>query len=153
VSDAKTFKCPGCGSALEPDGDDKEVKCAYCGSTVIVPEELRDQDEDEELTPDIPGSPQHVPWLVQNGADATLRVDSVLDTGKMIDMKPIINFSVSGKTADGKQLTLYNEIGIPRNAIPRKGDMIKIKYNPARPNLDFAVQLDGQFIFHLIINN
>jgi len=71
----------------------------------------------------------------------------------MIDMKPIINFSLSGKTADGKQLTLYNEIGIPRNAIPRKGDMIKIKYNPARPNLDFAVQLDGQFIFHLIINN
>ena len=43
MSDAKTFKCPSCGSALEPDGDEKEVKCAYCGSTVIVPQELRGQ--------------------------------------------------------------------------------------------------------------
>ncbi|MFZ1041114.1 MAG: hypothetical protein WCA79_08640 [Anaerolineales bacterium] len=48
MSDAKTFKCPSCGSALEPDGDEKEIKCAYCGNTVIVPEELRDQDEDED---------------------------------------------------------------------------------------------------------
>ncbi len=43
MSEAKTFKCPSCGSALEPDGDEKEIKCAFCGSTVIVPEELRDQ--------------------------------------------------------------------------------------------------------------
>ena len=71
-----------------PDGDEKEVKCAFCGSTVIVPEELRDQDEDEELTPDIPGSPQHVPWLVQNGADATLRVDSVLVLQRKVGRQP-----------------------------------------------------------------
>ncbi len=42
MSDTKSFQCPNCGSPIVPSGGDKEVKCAYCGSTVIVPEELRD---------------------------------------------------------------------------------------------------------------
>jgi DNA-directed RNA polymerase subunit RPC12/RpoP len=37
-----TFKCPNCGSTVTTTGAEKEVQCAYCGSTVIVPEELRD---------------------------------------------------------------------------------------------------------------
>ena len=36
-----TFKCPNCGSPVTTTGAEKEVQCAYCGSTVIVPEELR----------------------------------------------------------------------------------------------------------------
>ncbi len=52
MTDAKTFKCPSCGSALEPDGDEKEIKCAYCGSTVIVPAELRDEDDEDGVTED-----------------------------------------------------------------------------------------------------
>ena len=36
-----TFKCPNCGSPVTTTGPEKEVQCAYCGSTVIVPEELR----------------------------------------------------------------------------------------------------------------
>ncbi len=43
MAEAKTFKCPNCGSSVSTTGAEKEVKCAYCGSTVIVPEELRDQ--------------------------------------------------------------------------------------------------------------
>ena len=41
MSEARTFKCPSCGSALSPQGDAPEIKCQYCGNTVIVPEELR----------------------------------------------------------------------------------------------------------------
>ena len=37
-----TFKCPNCGSPVTTTGAEKEVQCAYCGSTVIVPEELRE---------------------------------------------------------------------------------------------------------------
>jgi DNA-directed RNA polymerase subunit RPC12/RpoP len=37
-----TFQCPNCGSPLIANGAEKEIKCQYCGSTVIVPEELRD---------------------------------------------------------------------------------------------------------------
>ncbi len=39
----QTFQCPNCGSPLTANGAEKEIKCAYCGSTVIVPEELRDK--------------------------------------------------------------------------------------------------------------
>ncbi len=42
MSDPKSFNCPNCGSPIVPTAGEKEIKCAYCGSTVIVPEELRD---------------------------------------------------------------------------------------------------------------
>jgi DNA-directed RNA polymerase subunit RPC12/RpoP len=41
MADTKTFQCPNCGSSVTTTGAEKEVKCAYCGTTVIVPEELR----------------------------------------------------------------------------------------------------------------
>ena len=41
MSGMKTFQCPSCGSPVQVDGTQKEVKCAYCGTEVIVPEELR----------------------------------------------------------------------------------------------------------------
>jgi DNA-directed RNA polymerase subunit RPC12/RpoP len=41
VSEGRLFKCPSCGSALSPQGDAAEIKCQYCGNTVIVPAELR----------------------------------------------------------------------------------------------------------------
>lgn len=42
MSEAKAFQCPKCGSSLVPRGSASEIRCSYCGSTVIVPEELRD---------------------------------------------------------------------------------------------------------------
>jgi DNA-directed RNA polymerase subunit RPC12/RpoP len=42
MSDIRTFQCPNCGSPVHASGADKEVKCDYCGSTVVVPKELRD---------------------------------------------------------------------------------------------------------------
>ena len=41
MSESHTFACPSCGAALTGAGDAIEIKCQYCGSTVIVPEELR----------------------------------------------------------------------------------------------------------------
>ena len=41
MDNAKSFQCPNCGSPVTTTGDEKGVKCAYCGTTVIVPEELR----------------------------------------------------------------------------------------------------------------
>lgn len=43
MAEIKSFQCPNCGSSVDPSGSAKEVKCAYCGTIVIVPEELRDQ--------------------------------------------------------------------------------------------------------------
>ena len=42
MSNIRTFQCPNCGSTVTTTGAEKEVQCAYCGSSVIVPEELRD---------------------------------------------------------------------------------------------------------------
>jgi DNA-directed RNA polymerase subunit RPC12/RpoP len=41
MSQTQTFACPSCGAALSAAGANKEIKCPYCGSTVVVPAELR----------------------------------------------------------------------------------------------------------------
>jgi len=43
MSEVLSFQCPNCGSSVHTNGAQKESKCEYCGSTVIVPEELRDK--------------------------------------------------------------------------------------------------------------
>jgi DNA-directed RNA polymerase subunit RPC12/RpoP len=50
MSETKTFNCPSCGAALTTTGEDAEIKCQFCGNTVIVPPELRrprDPDDDD----------------------------------------------------------------------------------------------------------
>jgi LSD1 subclass zinc finger protein len=38
---ALTFECPSCGASLQNPGGAATMKCGYCGTTVVVPEELR----------------------------------------------------------------------------------------------------------------
>lgn len=42
MANTQSFQCPNCGSPVTTTGAEKKVKCAYCGTTVIVPDELRD---------------------------------------------------------------------------------------------------------------
>ena len=61
---AKTYTCPSCGAGLDYDGDDDPVvRCSYCGSTVIVP---------DELLPDRP-APAPVQWSTGGGLTIDLR--------------------------------------------------------------------------------
>jgi sugar lactone lactonase YvrE len=47
-----TFSCPNCTANLEYDGGDHvTVNCAFCGSTVIVPESLRQEAKEQTFTP------------------------------------------------------------------------------------------------------
>src|SRR5689334_21187593 len=41
MSTVRSLTCPSCGAALSVDGNSPEIKCAYCGNTVVVPPELR----------------------------------------------------------------------------------------------------------------
>src|SRR5437868_6147508 len=41
MSSTSTFACPSCGAPLEPQGDQIEIKCPFCGNVVVVPESLR----------------------------------------------------------------------------------------------------------------
>ena len=42
MAEGKIFSCPSCGSALRPQGSQSEIRCAYCGNSVIVPKALRE---------------------------------------------------------------------------------------------------------------
>jgi len=144
MPDAKSFDCPNCGSPLTQNGNANEVKCAFCGSTVIMPPELRDQgpEDDQVQIPDSDPflSPNHLQWLIQTGADATAKVDSIKDKGETV----VIYWS--GTKASGGKFNNHAEINPPRNLIPRRGDTIRIKYNPDdKDEIDFAFQIAGKY--------
>ena len=145
MSKAKSFNCPNCGSPLMPNGPAKQVKCAFCSSSVIVPEELHDQDTDaqtDEIFSDgkDPFGPHHLQWLIQNGADATAKVDSIKDKGETV----VIYWS--GTKAAGGKFKNHAEVDKQSTPIPRRGDTLRIKYNPAdKDEIDFAFQINGRF--------
>lgn len=42
MSTPQTFECPNCGASLDyHDGDGPTIRCKYCNTSVVVPEELR----------------------------------------------------------------------------------------------------------------
>src|ERR1051326_3360570 len=41
MSYPKAFNCPSCGAPLSIKGAEREVVCQYCGTHVVVPEEMR----------------------------------------------------------------------------------------------------------------
>lgn len=42
MSTSQTFECPNCGASLDYHaGDDPTIRCKYCNTSVVVPEELR----------------------------------------------------------------------------------------------------------------
>lgn len=51
----KTFSCPSCGVTLQPDGSKASIVCDYCGTTVIVPEELREAERQPAISISING--------------------------------------------------------------------------------------------------
>jgi DNA-directed RNA polymerase subunit RPC12/RpoP len=71
---AKKFDCPSCGAGLDYDGDDDHiVRCAYCGSAIIVPAELR------------PRPPQsQSPVVTRNGRSLTIDLRGLPDMASKI---------------------------------------------------------------------
>ncbi|MBU0494673.1 MAG: hypothetical protein KKA73_29355 [Chloroflexi bacterium] len=75
---AQTFNCPSCGASLDYDGgDDPVIRCAYCKSTVIVPEELR------------PAPPQRSAWTATPIPDSPLTIDLSGMPGRLDQIKAI----------------------------------------------------------------
>jgi DNA-directed RNA polymerase subunit RPC12/RpoP len=37
----KVFRCPSCGASVSTDGEEAQITCQFCGTTIVVPEELR----------------------------------------------------------------------------------------------------------------
>ncbi len=45
MADLSALTCPNCGAALEATGEEKEIKCNYCGTMVLVPQAASPQPE------------------------------------------------------------------------------------------------------------
>ena len=72
-------------------------------------------------------------WLAQNGLEAEAEVLSVADTGQTINMNPVVMLQLKVTSSVGTQFDTTGQCMVSRIAVPRKGDKIKIKYNPANP--------------------
>ena len=79
-------------------------------------------------------------WLAQNGLDAFAEVLSVADTGATVNMNPVVEMKLKVATPTGVVFETVARTMVSRIAVPRTGDTIKIKYNPADPTQIFVMQ-------------
>jgi len=70
-------------------------------------------------------------WLAQSGMEGTAEVVSIEDTGKLVNFNPIVKLQLKVQTVMGTAFEATGESMVSKIAIPRKGDTVKIKYNPA----------------------
>jgi hypothetical protein len=77
--------------------------------------------------------------LAMSGLEASAEVLGIEDTGALINMNPVVKLTL--KVAPPMGMPGFETTGqtmVSKIAIPRKGDTIKIKYNPANPQ-EFVV--------------
>ena len=72
-------------------------------------------------------------WIAQAGMDATAEVMGIQDTGTLINMNPVVVLQLKVQPAMGAEFMTTAQTMVSKIAIPRVGDKIKIKYNPANP--------------------
>jgi uncharacterized protein YvpB len=72
-------------------------------------------------------------WLAQAGMPATAVVESIEDTGTMVNANPIVKLSLKVTPQMGVPFETTGNSMVSKIAIPRKGETVNIKYNPADP--------------------
>jgi len=72
-------------------------------------------------------------WVAQYGHTASAEVFAVADTGATINMNPVLELKLKVSPAEGGSFEITARTMVSRIAIPRKGDKLSIKYNPADP--------------------
>ena len=73
-------------------------------------------------------------WVAQNGLEASAEVLSVTDTGATVNMNPVVMLKLKVTSSAGTEFETTAQTMVSRIAVPRAGDKIKIKYNPADPS-------------------
>jgi hypothetical protein len=73
-------------------------------------------------------------WLVQNGLDASAVVLAITDTGTQFNLDSVVLLTLKVQPARiAADFKTTGKTTVSRLAVPRTGDTIKIKYNPANP--------------------
>jgi len=70
-------------------------------------------------------------WLAQAGMPATAVVESIEDTGALINMNPVVRLTLKVTPQYGAPFDTTGDSMVSKIAIPRKGETVNIKYNPA----------------------
>ncbi len=74
----QVFKCPSCGASLSYEGDpEPTLTCQFCGSTVVVPEELRAKSKPSPSSASAPG-------LDLGGTLAGLPLDKLTELKRLV---------------------------------------------------------------------
>jgi hypothetical protein len=74
-------------------------------------------------------------WLAQSGLEASAEVLGIQDTGTLINMNPVVVLKLKVMPmVGGMEFETTGQSMVSKIAIPRVGDKIKIKYNPADPS-------------------
>lgn len=77
--------------------------------------------------------------LAMSGLEASAEVLDIQDTGALINMNPVVNLKLKVSPPMGMPgFETTGQTMVSKIAIPRKGETIKIKYNPANPQ-EFVV--------------
>jgi hypothetical protein len=77
--------------------------------------------------------------LAMSGLEASAEVLGIEDTGALINMNPVVKLSLKISPPMGMPgFETSGQTAVSKIGIPRKGDTIKIKYNPANPS-EFVV--------------
>jgi hypothetical protein len=78
-------------------------------------------------------------WVAQNGLQASADVLSVSDTSATINMNPVVELKLHVVPTAGVAFEATARTMVSRIAVPRKGDRISIKYNPANVSQIFVM--------------
>jgi hypothetical protein len=74
---------------------------------------------------------QMTQMLAQSGMDGTAEVLSIEDTGTLVNFNPVVKLTLKVTPLYGAEFDTSGQSMVSKIAIPRVGDKIKIKYNPA----------------------
>jgi hypothetical protein len=69
--------------------------------------------------------------IMVGGLDGSAEVLSIADTGAMVNFNPVVKMKLKVQTQYGGAFVTEIESAVSKIAVPRTGDILKIKYNPA----------------------
>jgi len=69
--------------------------------------------------------------LMQTGLPGTAEVLSIADTGAMVNFNPVVQMKLKVQPQFGPEFTADIQTAVSKIAVPRVGDKLNIKYNPA----------------------